>query len=177
MREWQAAQVALYQMLQAHAERPCFLRLCDTPEALWVTDFPRSTQETGPAREALAGLGCRFWQEESKGLWYVDWTLEAWGLVLASLPEQVPAMPQKEALHPAYALCRLLMSHPAPLENQPFEPLRTLVKGSQRPAGVLLKTVPALQKDAAMRLRKGLPLAHAAGRVLAQWLNDQEEQS
>ena len=79
-------------------------------------------------------------------------------------------MPRDEALHPAYALSRLLLLHPAPVERQPMAQVREVAKLAAGAPGPLLAAVPALAGEAARRLRMGMPLAEGAGRVLADWI-------
>ena len=81
------------------------------------------------------------------------------------------------ALHPAYALCRLLMMHPAPVERQPLEQVREIVKLAAGAPGPLLAAVPMLTGEAARRLRMGLPLAEGGGRVLADWITRLDAES
>lgn len=173
MADAKAAQSAVYQALQAHAKRPCFLRLCDQPSALWVTDFPRGNADAAPARDALDALDCIC--TESRGLWYIDWKRERWRRELERLPDPLPAFPAEEALHPAYALCRLWLAHPAQWEDQPMDMLRRTWQLTQKPRSVLLKAVPSLLGESALRLREHQLLPSYGARILAQWLTEQEE--
>lgn len=81
-----------------------------------------------PALAALEVLGVKNEPDPETGLWRLDWTAESWRERLDRLPIHPPALPRAEALHPAYALCRLLMMHPAPVERQPLEQVREIVK-------------------------------------------------
>lgn len=173
MADAKAAQSAVYQALQAHAKRPCFLRLCDQPCALWVTDFPRGNADAAPARAALEALDCTC--TESRGLWYIDWKRERWRQELEQLPDTLPPFPAEEALHPAYALCRLWLAHPFEWNDQPMEAIRRIWQLPQKPRSVVLKALPALHMESAMRLRKHQPLPFYGARILAQWLMEQEE--
>lgn len=173
MADAKAAQSAVYQALRTHARRPCFLRLCDSPNALWVTDFPRGNTDTIPAMAALDALDCTC--TERRGLWYIDWKPDRWWLELERLPNGLPAFPAEDELHPAYALCRLWLAHPSVWEEQPMDMLRHTWHLMQKPRSVVLKGLPALHAESALRLRKHQPLPFYGARILAGWLMEQEE--
>lgn len=164
------AQRAIYEALRAAADAPCFVRLCMDHGALWVSDLPRRTERLTPALAALETLGVKNEPDPETGLWRLDWTAESWRERLDRLPIHPLALPRAEALHPAYALCRLLLLHPAPVERQPMAQVREVAKLAAGAPGPLLAAVPALAGEAARRLRMGMPLAEGAGRVLADWI-------
>ena len=164
------AQRAIYETIRGAAGAPCFVRLCMDHSALWVSDLPRRTDRLAPALSALVALGIRCDTDPTTGLWRLDWTAEGWRERLERLPDCLPALPRDEALHPAYALCRLLLLHPAPVERQPMAQVREMAKLTAGAPGPLLAAVPALTGEAARCLRMGLPLAEGAGRVLADWI-------
>lgn len=164
------AQRAIYETIRGAAGAPCFVRLCMDHGALWVSDLPRRTDRLAPALSALVALGIRCDTDPTTGLWRLDWTAEGWRERLERLPDCLPALPRDEALHPAYALCRLLLLHPAPVERQPMAQVREMAKLTAGAPGPLLAAVPALTGEAARCLRMGLPLAEGAGRVLADWI-------
>lgn len=164
------AQRAIYETIRGAAGAPCFVRLCMDHGALWVSDLPRRTDRLAPALSALVALGIRCDTDPTTGLWRLDWTAEGWRERLERLPDCLPALPRDEALHPAYALCRLLLHHPAPVERQPMAQVREMAKLAAGAPGPLLAAVPALTGEAARCLRMGLPLAEGAGRVLADWI-------
>lgn len=164
------AQRAIYETIRGAAGAPCFVRLCMDHSALWVSDLPRRTDRLAPALSALVALGIRCDTDPATGLWRLDWTAEGWRERLERLPDCLPALPRDEALHPAYALCRLLLLHPAPVERQPMAQVREMAKLTAGAPGPLLAAVPALTGEAARCLRMGLPLAEGAGRVLADWI-------
>lgn len=172
-----AAQRAVYEALREAAGAPCFVRLCMDHGALWVSDLPRRTDRLAPALEALEALGIKNEPDPETGLWRLDWTAESWRERLDRLPIHPPALPRAEALHPAYALCRLLMMHPAPVERQPLGQVREIAKLAAGAPGPLLAAVPVLTGEAARRLRMGLPLAEGGGRVLADWITRLDAES
>lgn len=151
----------------------CFLRRDARDEALWVSDLPRraDAQTVEAVRRRLAQAG--FCSQPEEGLLRVDATLARYEGLLAGLPDALPPLPSDDALHPAYALCRLwLLSPSAPLERQSLHPLRCLLKRLQRPAE-LLQQIPRLHAESAALLRRREPQPRAAGLVLAEWLQRQ----
>lgn len=164
------AQRAVYEALREASGVSCFVRLCASDDALWVTDLPRRTESVEAARKALDALGVRCMEDGAGGLWRLDWPPDGWRERLGALPAQPPPFPRDEALHPAYALCRLLLSHPAPLERQPMEQVRAVFKRASGAPEALLGLVSPLHGESARRLRAGEPVAHDAGRVLSDWI-------
>lgn len=149
---------------------PCFLRRDAADGALFVSDLPRKADAPAveAAQAALERCGFASWTEG--GLLRVDATLARYEALLAALPDAPPSLPDDDALHPAYALCRLWLSRPAaPLAEQPLEPLRCVLKRLESRAE-LLRQVPRLHGESAALLRRHAPLSYAAGRVLAEWL-------
>lgn len=169
------AQRAIYETIRGAAGAPCFVRLCMDHSALWVSDLPRRTERLTPAAAALDALGISCRTDPATSLWRLDWTAEGWRERLDQLPDRPPALPYNEALHPAYALCRLLLFHPAPVERQPMAQVREVAKLAVGAPGALLVAVPALAGEAARCLRMGTPLAEGAGRVLADWIVRMDE--
>ena len=131
------AQRAVYEALRAAADTPCFVRLCMDHGALWVSDLPRRTERLTPATAALDALGISCRTDPATVLWRLDWTAEGWRERLDRLPDRPPALPRDEALHPAYALCRLLLLHPAPVERQPMVQVREVAKLAAGAPGTL----------------------------------------
>ena len=157
-------------------ERPFFLRLNGKDDALWVSDLPRLSGQTERAEDALGALGivCRL--EPCSRLWRMDWTAQRYAMALEGLPARPPGLPKDASLHPAYALCRLMLLHFAPLDRQPMDLVRRVFKLCEGPRGVLLNAVPGLHAECAALLRHREALPHAAGRVLAEWLEEQAEE-
>ena len=171
VREMAAEQAAVYAALRPYGR--CFVRLCDKGGALWVTNLPRTGAGLRPAAAALQALDCR-WREEN-GLWYIDWTASRWQRELEGLPQTAPPWPGRDELLPVYALCRLWLAHPAPLDSQPMDVLRAVRKLTWQSPSMLPQKAPVLHEAAAARLRSRLPMACGAGQMLAQWLVLQEE--
>ena len=149
---------------------PCFLRRDARDDALFVSDLPRHADAASveAARGTLVARGFHAWVEDE--LLRVDASLPRYEELLLGLPNQQPPFPEDDALHPAYALCRLwLRAAPAPLGRQPLEPLRCVLKrlGNTQE---LNKRLPRLHGESAALLRAHAPLPHAAGRVLADWI-------
>ncbi len=151
-----------------------FLRRSGSDDFLFVSDLPRHAPAQKPeaALAALARAG--FVCHEAGGLLFLDASLERYEGLLGQLPLTPPSLPVDEALHPAYALCSLLLAHPAPLALQPLAPLRRVLKLTEAPSPApMLQAVAALHQEAALALRQRRPLAHGAGQVLAAWLRGQ----
>ena len=150
----------------------CFVRVCDTDDALWVSDLPRRIPNAEALAQKLNGQGfiCRL--DEKKQLWHVDWTEERWQQMLMDYPTGIPDFPVEERYHPAYALCRLWLLHPAERTAGNLPMIRRMLKLTAEPEARLLVCVPALHAQAARSLREGIPSAYDAGRILAGWLNE-----
>ena len=161
----------LYELLPPDAR--CFVRVCDDDGALWVSDLPRKYENHPSLIPGLADEGFSVRLDEKSRLWYVDWTQERWLKTLETLPLEMPLFPQKSELHEIYALCRLLLAHPAPLDDTQLPMLRRTAKWTVQQPGALSGSVQAAYEEAALRLREGKPVAHAAGRILAGWLYEQ----
>jgi len=182
--------------------KPFFLRRCKDDDHLFVSDLPRRTPHAALAVILLSlessGFVGTIVPEEN--LLYIDATLARYESLLEDLPNATDTLvlPHDDALHPAYALCRLLLHHPAPLHQQPLAPLRRVLKWTQAEPASSLPADPAspwppatvsstaggmkpastrlfvqiirLHQECASRLRLRQPLPYAAGRVLAFWL-------
>lgn len=163
-----AAQAALFEGLNASGGS-CFVRVCRDDGALWVSDAPRLGMALSPFKARLEEQGVAVLPDALNGLWRLDWTLEMWQRRLEPLPHTPPPLPVDADLHPAYALCRLMLTHPSPLERQPMAMVRRVAKLTAKEEA-LKRCVPALHGLCAQRLRKGEPLPSAAGAILAAWL-------
>lgn len=174
MTELRAFQNELYAALCQSGENRCFLRLCADDRALWVTDLPRRQPDPRKVLAALQKLPVTCEKDEAAGLWRLDFTAEEWQRRLDALSDAAPPLPQDEALHGAYALCRLLLLHPAPFKAQPMDMIRAVVKATAGPREKLLAFVPAWHGAAATLVRQRMPLPSHAGRVLAVWIAEQD---
>ena len=168
-----AEQKRLYELL-ANQNR-CFVRICAGDDALWVSDLPRKTMDLSANLPLLLqnGFACRV--DERAKLLYVDWTQSMWTKALASFSPVLPALPQHDRYHAAYALCRLWITHPSDLAPAAMPAVRRMLKLVQQPEEELLKSIASLHEEAAVQLRTGQPVAHAAGWILAQWLNERSQ--
>ena len=135
---------ALYESLQAFQSNGFFLRCSDTPEGLLVCDLPRRGGDLSGAEAA-------------------------WQAMADALPATLPAFPAQEEDFAAYALCRLLLLHPAPLSRQPMELNRALWLWTVRPG-----SLKALHETCAALLRKGKPLPTLGGQLLNVHLQNQK---
>lgn len=147
------------------------MRLCRTDDAMWVSDLPRHMEGLNAVENTLEQQGflCRL--NPSDCLWYIDWSRERWRQLLKPLPFKTE-LPAQQRYHAAYALCRLWLLHPAELHEQSMPLVRRLAKLCAGTECELLNAVSAMHETAAMHLRTGIPAAHGAGRMLAEWLNE-----
>ena len=166
-----AARAEAYTAPSEACGRRFFLRDARDDGALWVCDLPRMGGVLRGPLKALASLGIRCEWDERARLWRLDYTIERYQTMLAPLPMSPPKLPQNEALHDAYALCALLLCHPAPLNDQPMETIRRVLKAGRHGMARVAREVSA---QTALRLRQRLAPAHAAGRLLSLWLADEE---
>lgn len=151
---------------------PCFLRACATSDALWVTDLGRRMPDAALAAEALEPLGIVVNPDEKTRLWKLDWTAARYQTLGDQLPRDLPPFPGDPALEEVYALCRLLLLHPAPFPEQPLEPVREILKLER--AAAALPVIRRVHGDCAAALRRGEPLPFLAGGLLCRWLNQME---
>lgn len=159
-------QAGAFGVLNAHC--PCFVRLSHTHDCLFVSDLPSRVDPStvSAAISSLDGLGLI--ARNDGALLRLDGTLPLYERLLQDHPTEPPPLPAEDRLHPAYALCCLLLLHPAPLERQPQEPLRQMLKLMETlDVRALLQAVGPLHAQCAEWLRKRLPLPFAAGQVLA----------
>ncbi|NLO86382.1 MAG: hypothetical protein GX096_13320 [Clostridiales bacterium] len=108
-------------------------------------------------------------------LWHIDWTEDQYQRALSDLPSALPKLPQSEELHPAYALCRLLL-HAKQTAGKPLPIVRNVWKLSEDRPSILLKAIPQLHAQCAQLQRLHKPLPYSAGCILAMWLYEQEAQ-
>lgn len=164
-----AEQRRLYDLLQQEAR--CFARVCDDGGALWVSDLPRKKNDCEAMADKLCAAGFAVRLDAQAKLWYVDWTWERWQEMLADVPDACPALPEADAWHEAYALCRLWLTHPAPFMQEHLPAVRRVLKLTAEPPREMLHAIRSMHEEAAVQLRAGKSIAHAAGRILAAWLN------
>ena len=151
-----------------------FVRRAAGEEALFVTDAPRrlETAARQATLEAMAAAGFCIVCTDNR-LWTVDLTNPRWRTLV--LEPQWPmrcAFPTEVRLHGVYQLARLLAAHPAPWPQQPWQPLRTVLKRLDTPQA-MIRISPELTAHCARLLRKGQPMPSAAAGPLWRWLNDQ----
>lgn len=150
----------------------CFVRVCDTDRALWVSDLPRRMADAAQLSEELRAKGFVCCVDEPVRLWYIDWTEERWEEMLSDFPNSLPEFPKEERYHAAYALCRLWMLHPAARSAAALPLIRRVLKLVCEPENKVLSAIGALHAQAAADLRSGGPSAFDAGRILAGWLDE-----
>lgn len=167
-----AEQQRLYELLSKEAR--CFVRICETDEAMWISDLPRKTDSVEGAQKLLCENGFVCTPDDEARLLYLDWTLESWEEILSEMAAPLPALPANDRYHAAYALCRLWYAHPSPVTTETLPAVRRMLKLTLQPEGKLLRGLTALHEEAAAGLRNAQPIAHAAGGILADWLNERK---
>ena len=167
-----AEQQKLYALMPADVR--CFVRVCDRDDALWVSDLPRRLADCSEAEKRLKREGFAVRLDADSRLWYVDWSRERWQQMLEGLSNEMPSLPSQEAYHEVYALCRLYLLHPSGLEAEHLPAVRRAIKLTAAQQGQGLRAVRSLHEEAARQLREGKNIAHAAGLVLAAWLNEND---
>lgn len=170
MDEWRLLQNEAFEALRTYGNAPCFLRVSLTNDALWVCDLPRRSADPSGAQKALETLGVVCRMDAHARLWRLDASQERYAAWNAALPKDVPALPEDDRLHEAYALCRLLLLHPSPIECQPMDWNRAALKQSTATALDMERFVAPAHAACAGLLRSNAPLPSMAGGVLAQWL-------
>lgn len=168
-------QEQLYRLLcEVSGCRP-MLRLCRDDDSLWICDLPRRLSEKQVVQTAtfLAEKGYAVQLDDRNRLWKID--LPVTDPLYASCSD-AGLLPQKETLHPAYALLRLLAAHPSPVETQPRELLRAVLKLTAKPVGDNRQAVENLHQQCAALLNRRLPLPVAASAALAQSIRKEEQQ-
>lgn len=163
----------LYGLMPEQAR--CFVRLCRTDDALWVSDLPRRMPQWEETAKRLEAEGFAWQMRPEDALLAIDLSREAWARAVQALPVAVPPLPSRDSLHPVYALCRLWLLHPCAWEDEPLPVLRRVAKLTAGPEKAVLRQVPGLHQMAAQSLREGAPCAYHAGRWLARWLLEKEE--
>jgi len=162
-------QAEVLSILLAHASgKKCFLHVDRDQDALWVTDFPRFAPAE-PCLSVLHEQGFPVRAEEGKRLWKIDLSLEKWnGFCTEAVT--FPAFPA-EKYTDAYALCRILFSHPADANVNNLSSARCILKNEEDEA-LLLKSVPMLLQNASKAIRQKKPEASCTAYLLACWLNE-----
>jgi len=106
--------------------------------------------------------------DSATGLWQIDLPLDDSLFTTQSI--QPCPFPQKDSLHPVYALYRLLTSHPSPVEQQPAELLRGLLKCTAFPPDEIKPRITQLTGQCAALLNRKQLLPAAACYALNQYI-------
>lgn len=151
-----------------------FLRLYGQDTHLFISDIPRrvSRDAFDGIRQALLQHGFSITADPSD-LLLIDLQPERWKTLLSTFTPRHPlAFPQDDALHGVYALRRLLHLHPAALEQQPMNLVRSVLKRYTE-RDELLGLIPQLHAQCAQRLRQGEALPSVLENVFHVWLLQQ----
>ncbi len=151
------------------------LRLSRDNDCFWVCDLPRRGSDAAcqAVQKAAEKMGFLICTDEETKLWRIDLLLND---ALFTENESTPLpIPQKEALHSIYGLYRMLASHPVPIQDQPMELIRSIVKLTVLPIKEQIPQVIQLTAQCAARLNRRLPLPSAAANALAQYIRKEDE--
>ena len=155
-----------------------FLRLYGPDQCLFVSDAPRriSGEVLAHLRERLTAQGFTA-HINASGLLLIDLQPGRWERLLRSFPHsEALRIPSDDGLLPVYALARLLIRHPATLENQPMDMIRAALKQYAKKDGLPVLS-PRQLKQCARKLRGREPLPSALADVLGSWLTEQNEEA
>ncbi|MDD3334791.1 MAG: hypothetical protein PHI98_04650 [Eubacteriales bacterium] len=161
-------QSAVYRAVSAYGS--CFVKACATDDALWVCDLPRRMSELEEPENELKALGVCCHLDPKTRLWLLDWDANSYRLLEERLPKAPPPTLKNPQWAEAYALCRLLLLHSAPLEEQPMTMIRQTMKLPTRPENEQIRAIRTLHGQCAQRLRLREALPSLAGGLLAAWL-------
>ena len=154
-----------------------FLRLYGQDSFLYISDAPRkAASETLQILQNTMRERGFVSQISENNLLLIDLQPIRWRMLLSTFPcFGVEPFPRDDRLLAVYALARLLSRHPSPLEIQPLEPVRAVLKRYDQP-NTLPALVPRLISQCAERLRRKQPLPSALADVLFTWLKEQKEE-
>jgi hypothetical protein len=155
-----------------------FLRLYGQEQGLFVSDAARrsSVQELAHIRGQLIAQGFTA-QTNPSGLLLINLQPGRWERLLRSFPHSESfRIPTDEGLLPVYALARLLIRHPAALENQPMDMIRAAFKRYAKKDGLPV-LAPLLIAQCAQKIRRREPLPSSLADVLGSWLTEQNEEA
>lgn len=144
---------------------PCFLRISLDDRALWVSDLPRKTAFSGDTAALPDGLCC--FVDDASRLLCIDLSAETYGVLSDGFAGVMPSYPDNADDLPDYRLCRLLLSHPAPLSLQPMELNRRVLKLLFHPKLYKANETEAVYSQCAQLLRRKMPLPYFGGCLLA----------
>ena len=154
-----------------------FLRLYGQDSFLYISDAPRrvASGRLHTMQKAMREQGF-VTQITENNLLLIDLQPIRWRMLLAAFPRfGIEPFPQDDRLLAVYALARLLSRHPSPLEQQPMEPVRAVLKRYGQ-TDSLPAIAPRLIGLCAERLRRKQPLPSALADVLYTWLEEQKEE-
>lgn len=106
--------------------------------------------------------------DATTALWQIDLPLN--DPLYATGDQQSISFPKREALHPIYALYRMLAVHPYPVEIQPIAQLRRIIKCTAFPIEESQEKIMQLTRECAAFLNRRQPLPAAASHALQQYI-------
>lgn len=163
--------------LFAAMDKPVAVRRAKDDAALFVVSLPSLScpPHSVTSHLSLHGYECRW--DHARNLLFINPTAEMLERLFDRYPKAPPPLPEEEAFHPSYALCRLLFLHPTPIPLQPLAPIYRVLKLLDAASEELfLRAVPEIHANCAVRLRQRSPLPSLMGPLLANWLQSQSIQ-
>ncbi len=154
-----------------------FLRLYGQDDFVYISDAPRraASETIRDMQKTMREQGFVSHIDESN-LLLIDLEPIRWRMLLEVFPRfGVEPFPQDDRWLEVYALARLLARHPSPIDRQPMEPVRAVLKRYDR-KNSLPALMPQLISQCAERLRRKLPLPSVLADVLYTWLKEQKEE-
>ena len=150
-------------------DRKPFLRRAQSDDSLLCSDAPRRLCDPTCAAQLFHKAGLFILERD--GLWFFDARMLDYGRLDASLPLAIPPTPDKEKYLDIWSVCRVLLSHPAEVSNQPLWAVRRTLKAMEAGEANVLSLAESLPPLLSELLRKKEPLPTLAGKLLARWLN------
>ncbi len=148
-----------------------FARRAAQDAYLLVSDAPQRLLNPERAKAALEHAGLL--AAVGDKLWYLDAPFSWYAQLANALPQAAPQRPEKDAHLPLWHLCRTLFAHPAPVETQPLDTVRKVLKAMETGEKAILDLNLCLPPHLAALLREKKPLPTLAGGLIALWLNEQ----
>ncbi len=160
---------AVFEQIGFPAIRP-FLHRARSDDYLLCSDAPRKLSDPKRALVLFHQAGISI--DEKDGLWQMDASIDTYIHLAAMLPTIPPDIPHQNKYLPIWHLCRMLLSHPAPVNQQPLTAVRQVIKAMETDESSILSLPTKLSPVLARMLRNKEALPALAGGLLSIWLSD-----
>jgi len=145
------------------------LRVSREDDCLWVCDLPRRAANAEAVCITLTEMGFSVTLDKKSLLWKID--VLDYVAIDKPTPDEV-GVPSDEDTHTAYTLFRLLRAHPAALDEQPVELIRSILKACELPPAQVESRLAEVHAQCAARLRRHQPLPAAAAGILYDYIKE-----